>query len=348
LRGPVDYAQAVVVARAIKSRLLKPDVIREAALAKDLSEALIALRESMHPGLGEAKTLTQALASVWSGYFKTIRRMAKVAPGEALNVVLALEREEDLRDLVTITYRSAVGRPVEEKLPSSFYEGTLTYSILRDPELLTSPHKILEFTEDTWAYNYVEVALRVSRDLKWGVSTLWVTPLLTTKLYSDSMEGLGSAKKAELERLLCPHLEHKLLTSMLVAKHLEIPPRLLEAAMGRRFTICGVKVEELKGIYEREADPVSLAGELKSLIKDVKIEGKSVQEILYNSLRSSRQKLKARALSSMSGYPFNPAFITASLVLLKLEVETITFILSSKEYKVKPSDVVEKLGLEAF
>jgi hypothetical protein len=33
---------------------------------------------------------------------------------------------------------------------------------------------------------------------------------------------------------------------------------------------------------------------------------------------------------------------------LKLEVETLTFILSSKEYKVKPSDVVEKLGLEAF
>jgi vacuolar-type H+-ATPase subunit C/Vma6 len=135
---------------------------------------------------------------------------------------------------------------------------------------------------------------------------------------------------------------------MLVAKHLDIPPRLLEVVMGRRLTVCGVTVEELKGIYEREADPISLAGELKSLLKDVKIEGKSVQEILYNSLRSSRQKLKARALSSMSGYPFNPAFITASLVLLKLEVETLTFILSSKEYKVKPSDVVEKLGLEAF
>jgi vacuolar-type H+-ATPase subunit C/Vma6 len=348
LRGPVEYAQAAVVARAIKSRLLRADVLREAALAKDLGEALITLRESMYPGVGEAKTLTQALTSIWGGYFKTIRHMAKVTPGEALNIVLALEREEDLRDITTIAYRSAVGKPVEEKLPSAFYEGTLTYNILRDPELLASPQKILEFTEDTWAYKYVEPALRVTRELKGGATPLWAIPLLIARLYNDSMEGLSSEKRSGLERLLCPHIEYRLLSALVMARHLDIPSRFIDMVMGRKVTLCGAPLEELKGLYEREADPVSLAGELRGLLRDIRVEGKSVYEILFNSMRSSRYNLKSRAISSMSGYPFNPAFITASLVLLKLEVEMITFIVASKEYRVKPAEVVEKLGLETL
>ena len=345
---PVEYSQAIVVARSIKSRLLRADVLREAALAKDLSEALITLRESIYPGVGEAKTLTQALTSIWGGYFRTIRYMARVTPGEALNVVLALEREEDLRDLTITAYRSALGKPVEEKLPSSFYEETLTYNVLRDPELLTSPQRILEFTEGTWAYKYVEVALRVMRELKGGTAPLWAIPLLLVKLYNDSMEGLSSSKRRGLEKLLCPHIEYKLLSALVMAKHLDIPLRFIDLVMGGKAAICGVTLEELKGFYEREADPVSLASELRGVLKDIRVEGKSVYEITFNSMRSSQQNLKARALSSMSGYPFNPAFITASLVLLKLEAQTLAFIVSSKEYKVKPADIVEKLGLEAL
>ncbi len=347
MKDPVDYAQAIVVARSIKSRLLRPDVIREATLAKDLGEALIILRESIYPGLGEAKTLTQALTSIWSGYFKTIRYMAKVAPREALNIVLAFEREEDLRDLITVTYRSVSGRPAEERLPSTFYEGTLTYNVMRDPELLTSPQRILEFTEGTWAYKYIDVALKVLKEFKGGVAKLWVTPFLTVKLYNDSMEGLSSAKKAGLKKLLCPYLEYKLLSSLIMAKQQDIPSKLLDMVM-EKTSICNVTMNDLKSSYEREGDPVSLAGELRGLLRNVRVEGKSVKEILFNSMRSSRQNLRVRALSLMSGYPFNPAFIAASLVLLKLEVEMLSFIVASKEYKVKPVDVIEWLGLEAF
>jgi len=146
---PAAYAQAIVVARAIKSRLLSVDVLREAALAKDLGEALLALRESIYPGVGEAKTLTQALSSLWTGFFKTIERLASVTPEEALGCVLAVGREQDLRDLLTVIYRAASEKPLEERLPSTFYEGTLTYNVTRDPELLTSPQKILEFSQKT-------------------------------------------------------------------------------------------------------------------------------------------------------------------------------------------------------
>ncbi len=344
----VKYAQAIVVARSIKSKLLRPDVMREAALAKDLSEALIALRESLYPGLSEAKTLTQALTSIWSSYFKTIRYMARVAPGEALPAILALEREEDLRDLITITYRSMAGKPVEERLPSIFYEETLTYNVIRDPELLTSPQKILEFLEDTWAYEYVEIAMRLSKDLKWVVTTLWVIPILVARLYNDSMKGLSFVKKSGLEKLLCPYIERKMLSSLVMAKYNDVPPKFLDMVMGKTNIICDARLEDIKIIYEREADPVSLAGELRGVFKDIRIEGKSVYEILFNSLRSSHQNLKSRVISLMSGYPFTPAFITASLILLKLEVETLTFIIASKEYKVKPADVIEKLGLETL
>lgn len=344
---PTAYAQAIVVARAIKSRLLKSDVIREAALAKDLGEALIALRESLYPGIGEAKTLTQALTSIWTGYFKTIEHLARVTPGEALDVVLAPLREEDLRDLLIIIYRAVAGKPVDEKLPSAFYDKTLTYNVLRDPELLASPQKILEFTEGTWAYSYVEDSLKLARELK-GLPALWSIPLIVVRLYHDSIEKLGLNDVRSLEKLLCPHLEYKILSSLTVAKQFDVPLKLIEIAVGDMSEVCGGSVEELKSIYEREADAVSVANELKGILRNIRIEGKSVNEILVNALRSSRQVLKARAITAMSGYPFNPAFLAASVILLKIEVETLSYIVSSKEYRVSPADLLELLGLEAM
>ncbi len=346
MAGPWSYAQAIVVARAIKSRLLKGEEIREMALSKDLNEALLALRESQYRGVGEAKSLTQIFSSVWGSYFRIVRYMVRVAPGEALNAVLAVEREEDLRDLLIIMQRVASNRPVEETLPSSFYDGTLTYQVLRDPELLTSPHKIVEALQKTWAAPYLETSLNIMREVKEGLPIVWAIPLVTTRLYSDAIKDLRGAKKSGLERLLCPHIEAKILSSLTMAKELGVQTRILEIAWGN-IRACNVSLKTVREIYERETEIASLAEELRGILRNVKFEGKTLKDIKTTSSRNSKLAMKARALEAMSGYPYNPAFLIASLILLKLEVNNILLILSSKEYKLKPDEILDELILEA-
>ncbi|MDM7275146.1 MAG: V-type ATPase subunit [Thermoprotei archaeon] len=346
MAGPWGYAQAIVVARAIKSRLLKGEEIREMALSKDLSEALLVLRESLYRGVGEARSLTHVFSSVWGSYFRIVRHMAKVAPGEALDAVLAMEREEDLRDLLIIIQRIASNRPVEEMLPSSFYDGTLTYQVLRDPELLTSPHKVAEALHTTWAAPYLESSLSILREVKEGLPIVWAIPLITTRLCSNAIENLRGAKKSGLERLLCPHLEAKILSSLVMAKELGVQTRILEIAWGN-IRVCKVSLKSVREIYEREAEIVGLAEELKGILRNVKFEGKTLKDITTTSQRNSRLIMRARALEAMSGYPYNPAFLVASLVLLKLEVNNVLLTLSSKEFKLKPDEILEELTLEA-
>ncbi|MEM2224022.1 MAG: V-type ATPase subunit [Acidilobaceae archaeon] len=342
---PWDYAESIVVARAIKSRLLRLDVIREAALASDLGEALLALRESIYTGLSESKTLTQALTALWSSYFKTVRYMARFTPGEAIDSVMAMEREEDLRDLLVVMQRAYSGRPLDERLPSTLYEGTLTSIIVKDPEALTSYQKIGELAARTWASSYVNDALRVIREVKVGLPIIWAIPLLIVKLHYSHISKLSGAKRRGLENLLCPHLEDKILSSLILAKNLDIPVKLLET-LWAGIRICDFSLESIRSVYEREADPLSLAGELRGVLRDIKIEGKTMQDILSSSRKSSRLALRRNAIHVMSGYPFNPAFLVSSLILLRLEVDDILFILSSKAYKIPPDQILQNLSFE--
>ncbi|MEN2999304.1 MAG: V-type ATPase subunit [Acidilobaceae archaeon] len=339
---PGDYAEAAVVARAIKARLLRPEVVREAALASDFSEALGPLRDSIYSGLGDARTLSQAYSSIWSAYFRQVRRLAFISPAPASELLLSLEREEVLKDLLVLYQSVLLEKRVEVRLPSSLVGETLTRKVLEDPEALLSPQRFVEALSRSWAYAYLERAGRSFRELKGGPIALWAAPLSALKLYSEALSIMGGEGE-EVERLLCPYLQEKALSSLLLAKVLEVPPRLLEDFSWGN--LCGLKARELVELYAAEPDPLGIAGELKQKIS-IRAEGKSVEEVLASARKSARLALRERALGVMTGYPFRASFLLSPLLLLRLEAEDLTLLLSSKEYKLPPASVLPELGLE--
>ncbi|MCX8165124.1 MAG: hypothetical protein N3D79_00790 [Acidilobaceae archaeon] len=339
---PGDYAEAVVIARAIKARLLRPEVIREAALAAEFGEALGPLRDSIYAGLGEARSLSQAFSSIWPTYIRQVRRLALRSPSPASELLLTLEKEEVLRDLLILYQSTLLEKRIESRLPSSLVEGTLTKRVLEDPEALLSPQRFIESLSRSWAYSYVERVGRSFRELKGGPVALWAVPLSVLKLYSEVL-GAAGGEREEAERLLCPQLQEKVLSSLLLAKALEVPQKLLEDFSWGE--LCGLKAKEALELYSAEPDPLGIAGELRQKIS-IKAEGKSVEEVLTSAQRSARSALRERSLAAMAGYPFRASFLLSPLLLLRLEAEDLTLLLSSKEYKLPPSVVLPELGFE--
>ncbi|MCX8195500.1 MAG: V-type ATPase subunit [Acidilobaceae archaeon] len=337
---PGDYAEAIVIARAIKARLLRPEVIREAALAADFGEALSSLRDSIYSGLGEARGLAQAYSSVWSSYFRQLKRLAQASPAPASELLMALQREEELRDVMILLQSVLLEKRPDVKLPSLFAEGSIVRALLEDPEALLSPQKFSEAVSGSFAAPYVGKAIKAFKELKGGPVALWATPLATLSLYSNSLLTLGGDRE-DAERIICLLLEEKALSSLLLAKSLNVPQRFLEEFMD--WELCGLAGEELLELYAAEAEALGIAAELRGRLS-VRAEGKSVQEVLSSARRSARSLVRARALATMAGYPFRVSFLLSPLLLLRLEAEDVLLLLASKEYKIPPDYVLPQLA----
>lgn len=335
----LDYAEVIPRVRGVKSRLVRPEVMKEAAVAESMSEALSLLREAPYPGLSEAKTIAQASQIIWTTYFKTVGKLADLSPSPAREIVRSLLLEEDLRDVLSIYHLAVSGKVVEEKLPSYYLPGSVTRSIYEDPEAFSSPQKIERIAEGAEISIYFQRATSVYAKLKEGPAALWAIPMAVAALYADVAE-------IDAEELLCPRIEEELFSALLLSKVFGADPRLVESTLPEA-PACGLEKRSLLFAYSAEAEPLALAGELRNIMRSIKPEGKSLDEVLLSTRRSARQRILKSSYRIFAGYPFNASFVLAGALLLRMEVENLLYIISSKEHRVSTEKILQGLGFEA-
>ncbi|MEM1873344.1 MAG: V-type ATPase subunit [Acidilobaceae archaeon] len=340
---PLDYAKPIVVARALKARLLRPEVLRELALAKDFDEAVSVLGESLYPEAREAKNLLQAQMAVWRGYFRSVYKLAQACPQHLREVALLFAREEELKDLMIIAHKVRYRLPLQERLPSMFYE-TLAYSLSREPEKLLSIDSLLDAIRDTWAHSYLAEALSLVEEHRIETPLYTLSALYTVRMYSETLEPLSSLDLRDLEVIVCPKLEPLLFSGLIHSKAYGIPVDAVKAIL-KPLSICGWRVGDLVEAYSRALDFRVLAEELSKSM-GVRVVGETLDEVLASILIGGGRRLRRIAYKVMAGDPYRPAFIIAPLALLKLEVEDVLLILASKVYKVKPEDLINRLSIE--
>lgn len=321
--------------------MLRPEVLKEAAVAESLQEALSLLRESSYPGLAEARSASQASQTIWATYFKIMGRLIDLAPPSAAEALRALLLEEDLRDSLSIYQLAILGKVVEERLPSYYMGNSVTRSLYEDPDALASPQKIEELVRGSDIEPYFMRAAAAYAELKGGPAALWATPMAIARLYVDAVE-----KERDVEDLFCPRIEEKIFSSLLLSRAFDVSQRLVELLLPDKPT-CGIDRRSLLAVYSSEPEPVAMAGELRGLMRHVRPEGRSLDEILFSARKSSRQQIAKTSQRLFAGYPFRAAFVLAGALMLKTEIENVLFIISSKERQVPAEKILQGLGLEA-
>ncbi|MEM0340251.1 MAG: V-type ATPase subunit [Acidilobaceae archaeon] len=341
--APLDYAKPIVIARVLKTRLLRPEVIKEISLAKDFEKAVSVLGESLYPEVREAKNLFQAETAVWRGYFRSVFKLAEVCPSYLKDVVLLFAREEELKDLMIIAQKVKLKAPLHERLPSMHYD-TLVYSLIREPEKLLSLESMMTALKDTWVHAYLSEALSLVEEHRLEVPLYVFSAPYTVRIYSETLEPLSPIDLKDLEVLLCPRLKPLLFAGLVHSKVYGVPLEVLDTIL-RPISICGFDIPFLLEVYSRAIHFKDLAEDLGKTL-DIKVVGESLDEVLSGALIGGGRVLRKIANKIMIGDPYRPAFIIAPLVLLRLEVEDVLLILSSKTYDVKPADFMSRLSVE--
>ncbi|MFP3081067.1 MAG: V-type ATPase subunit [Acidilobus sp.] len=319
--GSADYARLVPVLRYMKSRMLGPK-LKE--IAPPLSEAVMALRESLYSRAAEAKdpeSLERALAAV---YFSNLEEVYRLAPAEARGLINAFGRLRELEDIMTVARALAEGQPPPRWLPSMEWGLSSTAHVLQELEASASLSRLQEAVRDRDLKGAVAMALEAYTDLRQPEVFTFLSLLGGSLVLRGALAAVGGPEAKDVERIMCPLVEERAALGLLEAWALRLNPKTFARAV-EGPKVCGVDWALLAAAYERglEGEVTGLVMDVSPALRYVKLEGRSVKELMDSARRSARLAAHRASLAAFEGYPFTPALVAAALTLLTLEVDSV-------------------------
>ncbi|MCE4612388.1 MAG: V-type ATPase subunit [Desulfurococcales archaeon] len=326
--SPADYAKVVPRLRALKARLVGDDKFRELAAVAKIDDALAIVRETMYSRALEAKTLYGMQERMMAIFWENASPLKELLPERSRLIVEAFLREEELKDLLVMLARIVQGRPSIWGLPTARIEGTLAKRVASDPEAVSSQTGFLDAVKDSWAGRPVEEALQAYRETGDPAAILWSHTPLSAAAYSQALKSLDPGDRIGAERVLCPIIEYKLVSSLIQAKSMDLEPRVVDRLLSG-ISQCGIEWKLYRQAYDREPGPLELATSLRELAKVVRLDGRGMDEIMESARRSFKLSLKRACAAAYSAYPFTPALAAAGVALLRINMEDMLAALQS-------------------
>ncbi|MEB3851104.1 MAG: hypothetical protein LRS49_00790 [Desulfurococcales archaeon] len=347
MAGRSGYARLIPAARVAKTRVPPPERVRDALATPEPAEAMAAFRDYI-PGLAEAKSPEDAGAAVYSWLAGMAWRLSRLAPGAAAEALLAFALDEVALDMLIAMEAAARGsRP--ESMVTSRVEWTPTARLAREPELLSSPERVVEaargFTGLQAGLSWALQAARQARDPR--VYTL-AYPAVSYMVYTAPLASLDPLSVRWITRIVCPGLAHRAARAAAQAVLQGVDPRLAAAAIPRiRDPYCGIPWASLGELAEREAYEEQVVSTLRQLLPGLGVEGKTLAEALEASHRVARSRIRAAAHAALTSYPFHAGVAAAALALAKLAAESVRGVVNAVYLRLHPDEYAEPLGVEA-
>ncbi|ESQ20625.1 MAG: Archaeal/vacuolar-type H+-ATPase subunit C [uncultured Acidilobus sp. CIS] len=321
LGSPSAYAQVVPRLRVLKAGLLGP---RVKDLSPPLAEALASLRDTMYSGIAEAKELRLVERKLAQQYFGVVDELEGLAPDEAKGLVRAFAEARETEDLMTLARALAEGLRLPAWLPSLEW----SRSSIRDlmPELEASPSltRLPDLLKGGPLRKTMARALEAFSEVKSPEAFTWYSLSARLAAIQEALEPIGGQDRTDAEKVICPLVEEWASLAALQAWALKVNPRTFARALPQR-PLCGVQWASLAEAYERNLseDIASLITELSKMVRRVKVEGRSLRDVMSSVRRSARVAAMRSAMAVFEGYPYSPALIAATLLLLTIDVDNL-------------------------
>ena len=335
-----EYAVLVPKLRMLKSRLVKEDRIREVIAQPSIEEAAPLLKDSIYQEALQYRDPEQIQATIVRVFYREAARLQRYAPPGAFRLIEAFRRDLESRDLFTAAAMIEAGRSEIISLPTARVPGTLLDKIRQEPEALTSISRLAESLRKTWAYPYLSLAQRLMQEH--GASILsWMPLAVSAREYGEALDLLDPRLgKKSAAQVLCPVLEWRLAAAMINAKRLALPTRILDQILAD-ISACRFRWRTARQVYEREPGVDGLMASLREVLPRVKLDpSRDPVEALEEARVAARSRAKQAALSVFHGYPFHAGLLAAGLMLLLLEAEDLSTILTGIGLGLKPEEYV--------
>lgn len=324
---PGSYAKVVPLMRYLKSRLLGPKV-RD--LSPPLSEAVAVVRDSIYSKAAEAKDLGSLERALSQLYFSMVDEAYGLSPPEAARIASAFGRVVELEDLMIVARALAEGEQLPQWLPSSEWRMASTQAVLQELSVSPTITRLPELVRDRDLRKAVEGALEAYSELRQGEAFTFYSLVGSSLMLRTASEGLDKQDALAVENVVCPLVEERAALGLLEAWALRLNPKtFMRAIEGPR--VCGVDWDFVAGAYERgmEGDVAALAVDASAAFRYVKLEGRSLWDLMLSVRRSGRSAAVRQANAAFEGYPFSPAIIAGGLTLLMLEMDDVRTALGS-------------------
>lgn len=319
--SPAAYAKVVPRLRLLKSGLLGGKV-RD--LSPPLMDALSALRETVYAPVAEAKDLSSIERAIASRFFATIDELAKLSPAEAVQLVRSFALAKEVEDLMTLARAVTEGSSLPSWLPSVEWSSSEIRYLLSEMEASPSLTRLPELIKDATLRASMEGALQAFADVKSPEAFTWYSLAAQASILDAALRSLEGQDAVETMKVVCPLVEERLALAALQAWALRVSPRTVARVLPLRRT-CGVNASAVASAYERniESDVVSLSTELSGLLRYVRLEGKTLRDLMASARRTARVSAVRAAAAAFEGYPYTPALIAAGLVLLWVDLDNL-------------------------
>lgn len=344
--GPKDYAYIVPKLRMARAQLLTPDKIRDMTSTIQFKEVVGYLRDTLFEKVADADNPDQAYRMLYTVYYSFLEGVARASPDEAKAIVDAFRRDDELRDVLAIAQAVQEGlQPSIVEMPTYHVEDSIVRRLARDQESLTSPLRLLEALEGTWAREPVEAAFQLQQETGQPWIITWYHLPYSLRLFSEAMAGVPSIWRGLLEQVICPLVEYRVASAVLQAKAAGLEARLLDRLLSG-VRLCGLDVQAIRQAYEREPSVADLAVVLRDQFPSIRLEGKRLGEILKTARRSSRVAVRRAASHVFSSYPFQPAVVAAGVMLVRDDVDNVKSVVFSLKMKLKPDEYAHTIVVE--
>ena len=324
--SPSKYAQLVPKLRALKSKLITLDRVREVVAQPSLEEAVSFLKDTIYGEALSSGDLASLQRSLTEFYCSRLDSIAKATPREASPLIEAFKHEVEAGDLVVVA--QAVGRGGERPETSTKnIESCEAMKALSEPDALTSTTRFLEVVQGTWASRYQSVLKKVIESRGSPLAS-WARLVIVAGEYSRALEALEPrVSRRAAARVLCPYLNWMIAASLLQAKREGVEARLLEEVLVN-VPSCGFRLSRARLVYEREAGVEGLIASISEAVPGVRIEAsKDLVEALESARVEARRESARRASGIFSGFPFHAGILAAGVMLLKFNIEDLVTVL---------------------
>ena len=345
--GSTVYAKLAPAARVAKSLVPPLDRIRDAMLAPDFKEALTALRDVV-PGLADARGPSDVGAALYSWLGSMARHLARLAPEGQGEALLAFALDDVALDMILAMEAAERGsRP--PSLPTSVIDWAPTALLARDPELMSSPERIVEaaarFKALSRALRWALESARQVRDAR--LYTL-AHAAVAFRLYTSPLGRLDPYSLSYYKQVVCPMLRHRAARTVAQALLQGVEPRVAAAALPAwRDPYCRIPWRALREVVEREAEEEQVLASLRQLMPDLGLEGRSLREAVEHSYRATRARVRTAVFRAFASYPLHLGLAVAALAAARMAVESVRGVLVAAALRLKPDQYTEPLGVEA-
>ncbi len=332
------YAKIVPVLRVLRGRILGIERLRELTATASVDDVLAGLRDTLYGSAAEARIPEKVVQSMYSIYWDTVVKVAKMAPGEASDLALSFIRVDEVSDAISIAYKVARASGVWGSYMTSAIKDSFASRVLAEPEAASSLQRLVEVAP-RWMRRILSDGVEAFNSARDPGALAYYRPLARARVFYESLASLDRSSVRRVLDVLCPLLRSEAAAAALEAAVAGIPGRSLEAGWRVRVEdLCGVNWRRLAEVVSREGDPSSVTAYLKQTMPDVSLEGKTPLEQAANARSWGKRESRRRAEVAFLGYPFHAGLIAAGLLLLRLEFEDLKSVLLATKYKMHPSD----------